>query len=105
MTNLASLKTEKLKCPFCQIGEVEVTTRSEYYSHSSARAFGKVKQIPVYHPEQIKVESNCPNCKAKKSEIKEALEKGSGKKRTHEEVLDRLKKSGLPLVLESKKVS
>ena len=103
MTDSASLKTESVKCPLCQIGEIEVTTRAEYYSFSAARAFGKVKRIPVHHPEQIKVESNCPNCKARKAEIKEALEKGSSKRVSHEEMLERLKKSGLPTIIASAK--
>ena len=102
MSDAASIKTEKVKCPLCQVGEVEVTTKPEYYSFSAARAFGKVKRIPVHHPEQIKVESNCPNCKATKSDIKDALERGSGKRLSHEEFLEKLKKSGLPLILESR---
>ena len=103
MSDIASIKTEKVKCPFCQVGEVEVTTKSEYYSYTHARAFGKVKAIPLYHPEQIKIESKCPNCKASKSDIKEALERGSGKKQSHEAVLKRFKDSGLPLIIGSVK--
>ncbi|HLD56981.1 MAG TPA: hypothetical protein VJA47_01665 [archaeon] len=103
MSDIASIKTEKVKCPLCQVGEVEVTTKPEYYSFSAARAFGKVKRIPVHHPEQTKVESNCPNCKAKKSDIKDALDSGSGKKITHEELLKRLQKSGLPTIIGSAK--
>lgn len=102
MSDISSVKTEKVKCPFCQIGEVEVTTKPEYYSYHAARAFGKVKQIPVYHTEQIKVESNCPNCKAKKIDIKESLQTGNDKRMSHEDRLKRLRDSGLPLVLESK---
>ena len=103
MSDLATVKTEIVKCPLCNLGGITVTTRSEYYNYKAARAFGKVKMIPLYHPEQTKVENTCPKCKANKSYIKEALEKGNNKTMSHEERLKRIKDSGLPLVLEGKR--
>ena len=103
MTDASSIKMETVKCPLCQLGEIAVTTRPEYYSYKTARAIHQIKRIPVHHPEQVKIESSCPNCKASKSDIKDALDSGSGKKVSHEDLLKRLKESGLPLILESKK--
>ncbi len=103
MSDVATVKTEVVKCPICNLADITVTVRSEYYSYKAARAFGKVKQIPLYHPEQIKPESNCPNCKAKKSDIKDALERGSDKKMTHEEFIKSIQERGLPIVIESKR--
>lgn len=101
MSNIVTIKKETIKCPVCSIGDITVTIKSEFYSYKAARAFGKVKQIPLYHPEQIKVESNCPNCKAKKSDIKDALERGSGKKMSHEEFIKSIQKRGLPTIIKS----
>ena len=103
MSDIASITTEKQKCPICNEGEIDVTIRSEYYTYKTARAFGKVKRIPVHHPEQVKIESNCPNCKAKKSVIKDALERGKSKFKTHEELLKSIKERGLPTIITSKK--
>ena len=102
MSDLTSVIHEKVKCPLCEKTEIDVTTKPEYYSYSAARAFGKVKRIPVHHPEQVKVESNCPNCKAKKSDIKDALERGKSKFKTHEEFLKSIRDRGLPTVITSK---
>ena len=100
MSDITSIIHEKVKCPLCEKAEIEVTTRSEYYSYTRARAFGKVsKPIPKLHPEQVKVESNCSNCKAKKSDIKDALEKGKSKFKTHEELLKSIKERGLPTTI------
>ena len=92
------VEKEVIKCPFCEKGRIDVTRTSEYYSYHSARAFGKVKRIPVHHPERFNVHSKCPNCGKSKSEIKEALEKGK-KPMSHKERIDMLKKRGLPLVI------
>jgi len=92
---------EILKCPFCGKGEIEITKTSEYYTTKYARAFGKIKRIPLLHPEKIRVHNACPVCKKSKNEIKEAIKKGK-KPITHEDRLRLWKKRGLPLVLGSK---
>ena len=38
---------EIIDCPFCKRGRVNITIIPEYYSTSAARAFGKIKRIPV----------------------------------------------------------
>lgn len=95
------VENEVIKCPFCKKGNIDVTRTSEYYSYHSARAFGKVKRIPVHHSERFEVNNNCPNCRKKGGEIKEFLEKGR-KPLTHSERLEIFKKRGLPLVIKSK---
>jgi len=90
---------EEQKCPICKEGIITVITKSEYYSYHSARAFNKVKRIPVHHPEKIEIENKCPNCGASKQDIKDALE--HGKQIPHEEKLKRSKKAGMPTVIET----
>jgi len=100
MSDIATPKNEVIKCPFCKKGKIDITIIPEYYSYHSARAFGKVKRIPVVHPEKIEVHSKCSVCKKSKKEIKEAIERGSIKQISHEERIKRLKKQGLPTKIE-----
>ena len=100
MTRAApEVKTEVVDCPLCLGAKVSVTVISDYYSEGSAHAAGKSKMIPQYHPEKIKVSSICPNCKAKKIDIKEALERGKSKFKTHQERIQSFKDRGLPFVI------
>jgi rubredoxin len=100
MSDIAIPKDETVNCPLCNRGKIEITIIPEHYSYHSARAFGKVKRIPVVHPERVTIHNKCPNCGASKSEIKEALEHGQTKKKSHKELMERLKKQGLPTQLE-----
>jgi len=102
MVDIATPKNETIECPFCKKSKIDVTTIPEYYSYHTARAFGKVKRIPVMHPEKTEVHNSCPDCKASKKEIKEVLEKGTTQELSHEERLKRLKEAGLPARIESK---
>ncbi len=102
MGDSAVPKNEEIDCPFCKKGKIDITIIPKYYSFSSARAFGKVKRIPVEHPERIEVHSKCPNCGKPAKEIKEVLEKGETKVLSHDERRENLKKRGLPLRIESK---
>lgn len=102
MSEFSRPQDEEIKCPFCFKGKIIVTINPEYYSTHAARAFGKVKRIPVYHNEKVNVHSKCPNCGKSKNEIKEVIEKGKTKVLSHEERITMLKKRGLPLVIGGK---
>lgn len=96
-----TIENKTIKCPFCEKGEIDITIISEHMSVHTSRAAGRRARIPNYHAERIEIHNKCPNCCKSKKEIKEYLEKGK-KPMTHKERLERLKKRGLPLVLESK---
>jgi len=91
-----TIETKAIKCPLCNVGDVDVQITSEYMSVHSSHAAGRRSRIPNYHPEKIEVFSKCPKCNASKKEIKEAIEKGTTEKLSHEERLKRLKEAGLP---------
>lgn len=93
------IEKETIKCPFCGKGDIEITKTSEYYTTSYARAFGKVKGIPVVHPERIEIHNKCPNCGKSKKDLKEVIERGKTKVLSHKERIAMLKKRGLPLVI------
>ena len=99
-----TIEQKNIKCPICSETEIKITIISEYMSvHSTFSAGGRKKMMPNYHQEKIQIHSNCPNCKAKKTDIKQALDRGTSKFKTHEERIQSFKDRGLPLILESKK--
>ncbi|MCK4335788.1 MAG: hypothetical protein KAW40_03625 [Candidatus Aenigmarchaeota archaeon] len=98
----STIEKSTVKCPFCQKGDIDITEYSAYYSNTYARAFGKVKKIPLYHEGHIEVHNKCSNCGKSKSELKEVIEKGKTKVMTHEERIAMYKKRGLPLVIGGK---
>lgn len=101
MSDMVVPQNETINCPFCNKGKIDITIIPEHYSYHSARAFGKVKKIPVVHPEHIEIHFKCPKCGKSKKELKEVIEKGTIKQLSHEERLKRLRESGLPTQIES----
>jgi transcription elongation factor Elf1 len=97
MTDKNAPTNEEIDCPFCGKARISVTTTPGYYSYSAARAFGKVKNIPVYHEEKVEVASDCPACGKTRKEIKEVVENGGKPPKTFEERLARMRESGLPV--------
>jgi len=95
-----TIESKTIKCPFCNIGEIDVQITSEYMSVHGSHAAGRRSQIPNYHPEKIDVFSKCPKCGKSKKEIKETLERGSTKMVSHQDRLNRMKEAGLPTRIE-----
>lgn len=93
------MKQEEIKCPFCGKGIISVLITEDTYSQTIARAFGKSKSIPKLVKGKTEVFEDCPVCKKTKKEIKYALEHGNSKQ-SHEKIIKRIKKSGLPTQLE-----
>jgi len=102
MVNTSTPEDKEIDCPLCGKTKINVTITPQHYTYSTARAFGKVKRIPVVHPERIQIHSKCSNCNASKQNIKDALESGTIGKQSHKDLLKRLKESGLPTKIESK---
>jgi rubredoxin len=87
-------------CPICKKAKIRVAFVSGWMEWKVSRIAAGAKRTPFFHDPKIKVHSKCPECKASREEIKEALERG-GKKMSHEERLKRIKEAGLPTVIES----
>ena len=84
-----------VECPFCKKGEIKVMHQPEVYSTQTIRVGSNRKTIPMLTPAKDEVLSDkCPVCNKNKKEIQKALKEGV--KPSHEEVLRRLKESGLP---------
>ena len=97
--------TEEKTCPFCGNGKVTVTFVPGYISWRASRAAGRTKRTRFYHNPRSRVHSKCPKCGKSARAIREALENGGAKPKTHEERLRRLKEAGLPTEIVSGKKS
>jgi predicted RNA-binding Zn-ribbon protein involved in translation (DUF1610 family) len=91
---------KKVKCPFCNNAQIDLIYVSGYYTWSVSGAAHQRKRTKYYHDPKIKVDEKCPNCGKSAKEISEALERGQTKQLSHEERLERLRRRGLPLVIE-----
>ena len=85
----------KITCPFCNRETIEAlyTPRTKRKSLARCRT-GSGSMI--YTKEKYEVLSDCPNCGKSKKEIQRTLNQGTGKSLSHKEMLERLKKAGLP---------
>ena len=90
----------ELQCPFCSKCNVKTFHKESYMqartSHISSGGKTQYHHVPDYY----EVLENCPNCGAKKKDIQAVFDGKYKEKRTHEERLERLRKRGLPLVIE-----
>ena len=69
---------------------------------SRSRISGKSVTKQIMKDESYHIQSDCPNCGAKKKDIQAWYDGTYEEKKTHEEKIERLKKRGLPLVLGNK---
>lgn len=101
MTGLGRKCQMELECPFCKKAKVKVFHKE---GHMQAKKSSiSAKSTFSYHksPDMYEVLEDCPNCGKKAKDIQRAYETGITKELTHEERLERLKKSGLPTKIES----
>ena len=87
---------EKVKCPFCGKGDIDIIRTSDWYSEGRAHSAGRSAMIPQYHPEKVEIYNKCPSCGKSKKELKDFLESGQDKYIPHEERIKRIKESGMP---------
>jgi len=92
---------ETVPCPFCGRGLVEVTHESGYVSWNVSRISAGTKRTKYYHDPRTIVHSSCPECRASKQQIRQAIESG-GKSKSHEERVERMKSAGLPTAIEER---
>jgi len=98
-----TIEQKTVICPFCNKGKIDVTYTSEHMSVHSSHAAGRRSQIPNYHLERYEVHTKCPDCGKSKKHIKEVLQEGGSKPKSHEERLKRLQAAGLPTKIVSKR--
>ena len=91
-----------IQCPFCKQMSVEAYHHPSFLQGKTTRISNRSKTIYYRVPESTEPMGDCSNCGKKLKEIRKAFDEPE-KKETHEEKLERFKKSGLPLVLENKK--
>lgn len=89
------------ECPFCHKRAVKAFHKPSYLEHRTSRisAGSKTKYFRV--PESYEIVSGCSNCGKSQKEIIDFLE--GKEKLSHEERIEKLKKRGLPLRIETKR--
>ena len=100
MVGLARKGEKELECPFCGIGKVKTFYKEGYMQARTSRISGRQATRSHKRSETYKVMEDCHHCGAKKEDIQAWYDGTYKEKRTHEEKIERLKKRGLPLVLE-----
>lgn len=84
-----------LECPFCKEKTIKVMHTPETYTTQTIRVGSNRKTIPKMTPEKNEILSeSCSNCGKTKKEIQKKVKEGYNPSR--EELLKRLKESGLP---------
>ena len=88
--------SKSMPCPFCDVGRIKVRhvpiLKKEQFASGSAFS----KRTTTYTREHYTVLENCPNCGASRKEIEKSLREGLSKAINHKDLLERLKKAGLP---------
>ena len=89
----------EIRCPFCEKIVVVAFYKPPHREPSTSRISGKSVTKQILKDESYHIQSDCPNCGAKKKDI-QAWYNGTYKEKiTHEERIERFKKRGLPLIL------
>ena len=103
MSGLGRHGETETECPFCHKGKI-ATHHVEGCLQGTKSSIAAGSKI-TYHkrPDKYTVLHKCPNCGKTAKEIEKALETGITKELTHEERLKRLKESGLPTRIETKR--
>ena len=89
--------TKIVPCPFCDKGEIRVRYIPSLKKEVVRRGSAINKRATIYTKEHYTVLEDCPRCGASKEKIEKALNSGQDYRRpSREEILRRLKASGLP---------
>lgn len=94
------VKTQPLKvrCPFCDKGEIDAVYTPARVERRISRGSGINKTTPTWIDERYEVIKDCPNCGKTANQIEKALSKGAeeSKPPSREQILKRLRDAGLP---------
>jgi hypothetical protein len=100
MVGLARKGEKELECPFCSVGKVKTFYKEGYRQAHTSHISGRPATRSFQRPETYEVLNDCPHCGAKRKDIQGFFDGKYKRKISHEEWLEKLKKRGLPLVLE-----
>lgn len=87
-----------VKCPFCDEGDIKTIFKPESKRDNITTTVGgrKFRSFSLTK-ERYEIENDCPHCGATREKIEKALNSGEDyKKPSHNSVLERMRKAGLP---------
>jgi len=93
----------EVECPFCHKMGVKAFYKPSYLQARTSRISAGAKI--TYHrvPESYEIQGDCPHCGAKEKDIQKWYDgEYREKKLSHKELVERIKKSGLPTKIEFK---
>lgn len=93
----------EIECPFCHKGKIMMHHIEGCLQGSKSSIAAGSKTTYHRRPDKYYVQSKCPKCGKTTKEIEKALETGITKELSHEKRLKRLKESGLPTKIETKR--
>lgn len=87
----------KVRCPLCDEGIIEVTFIPSVEKNNLTSTVGGNRSKTVYFSKSYYIAHNeCSHCGASKEKIEKALKSDEEPKPSHENVLERMRKAGLP---------
>lgn len=101
MNGFARKGEKELECPFCNVGKIKTFYKEGYKQAHTSRISGRQATRSFLRPETYEVLEDCPNCGAKRKDVQAFFDGKYKKKVSNEEIIARLKKRGLPLVVEA----
>ena len=93
----------RVRCPFCDKVSIVAFYKPPHREPSHSRIAGKSVTKQIMKDESYHIQSDCPDCGAKKKDIQAWYDGTYKEPISHKERLKRLKKRGLPLVIGGKK--
>lgn len=88
----------KIRCPFCDKGEIDAIYTPARVERKISRGSGINKTTPTWIDERYEVIKDCLSCGKTASQIEKALSKGTEESRSpsREQILKRLRDADLP---------
>lgn len=93
----------ELGYPFWGNGKVEALHQKDFLQAKTVRVSAGAKTKYFRRPESYEIPSGCSNCGKSKKEVKDVFERGTAKRISLREFLERWRKTGLPLIIRSEK--
>ena len=90
----------KIKCPFCNKGEINVIYSPIFLKFKKGTYGGGKSGISRTAEKYDVQDKKCPYCGRSAKDIENALKKGTTKEASHEERLKRIRDAGLPTRIE-----
>ena len=95
--------TIELECPFCKKGKIATFFVDSYNAGVVSRISAGRKEKTYKVPAEYKILGGCPECGKSKKDVQDMFDGNYREPRTKEQMVEYLKKRGLPTIIGSVK--